>query len=71
MKDWCNVFWGDCPKCDAKLKLAAGDLVRCTECDFHMNAAKFFARVPKDRIGHWSVKHRHFTEEDIVDHALG
>lgn len=68
--DWSAIYRGDCPLCSHPLSPIL-EYVVCDNCTFSMEAYKYYAKVKKDRIGHHLVKHRHITEDDVVDHALG
>jgi len=70
MSDWSKLWQGSCPLCGDSL-VQVTDHVTCERCSFAMPAASFFAKVKKDRIGHWSVKHRHVSEEEKMIDALG
>lgn len=75
--NWGNIHQGNCPKCETKLK-EEGEYVVCTECQWKMAAANFFARVRRrDKFnirrtspGYFSVKHNSLSErEKMVDIA--
>lgn len=68
--NFASLYNGDCPVCQGPIKQEE-DMVTCRRCKFKIGAGKFFGRVKKERVGHWSVKHRHFSEEDKLLGALG